>query len=145
MTFQSLYKRLFHLCFETGGTREVNLYLRESLLHHNPQIYMGSSAVMVVFVFPLQVCALMSFACSGWTLISPSLEKDSFVIQYKQSLTKDTKWMRIRMIKNKFLLFCCSANKAHRWFTCLAACLNTIKSQHDLPSCVSTPMSRSHH
>lgn len=70
----------------------------------------------------------MSFACSGWVLISPSPEKDSPVIYYKQPLSKDIKWIRISMIKNKFLFFCCTANKAHHWFTCLAACLNTINS-----------------
>lgn len=86
----------------------------------------------------------MSFACSGWTLISPSPEKDSSVAYYKQSLCKDIKWIRISMIKKKFLFFCCTANKAHGWFTRLAACLNAIKSQQDLSSCLSTGTRGSH-
>lgn len=112
--------------------RDLNLYPWESSLQWNPKIHTGSSAVVVLFVFPLQVWALeelMSFACSGWALISPSPEKDSSVTSYKQSLGKDIKWIRISTRKKNFLFFPhCTANKAHCWFTCLAACLNTIKS-----------------
>lgn len=47
----------------------------------------------------------MSFACSGWALISPSPEKDSSVTSYKQSLSKDIKWIRISTRKKNFLFF----------------------------------------
>lgn len=112
--------------------RDLNLYPRESSLQWNPKIHTGYLAVVVLFVFPLQVWALeelLSFACSGWAVLSPSPEKDSSVINYRQSLSKDRKWIRISMIKNEFLFFLyCTANKDHHWFTCLAACLITIKS-----------------
>lgn len=66
----------------------------------------------------------MSFACSGWALLSPSPEKDSSVIYYKQSLSKDIKWIRISMIKMELPFFSCrTAHKAHHWFTCLDASL----------------------
>lgn len=74
----------------------------------------------------------MSFACSGWAVISPSPGKDSAVIYCKQSLSKDIKWIRISTIKNKGF----TANKAHRWLTGLAACLNAIKSHQDWPACL---------
>jgi len=128
--------------------RELCLYPRESSLQWNPKIHTGFSAVVVLFVFPLQVWALeqlMSFAHSGWALISPSPEKDSSVIYYKQSLSKDIKWIKINIMKKKYFSFCSTANKAHRLFTCFTACLNATKSQQDRPSCLSTGTSGSYH